>query len=88
MAQQLMPRLGGGRIVAIEILVATAAIRNLIREGKTHQIYGALETGAQFGMQTMDKVLAGMQKSGQIAHEEALRRAIDEENFKRFLQGG
>ncbi len=87
-AQQLIPRMGGGRIAAIEIMVATAAIRNLIREGKTYQIYGALETGAQHGMQTMDKVLADMHRSGQITHDEALARAIDAENFKRFLQGG
>lgn len=87
-AQQLLPRPGSGRIAAIEIMVATAAVRNLIREGKTHQIYGCMETGAQFGMQTMDKVLAGMVKSGQVAQEEAALRSIDPENFKRFLQGG
>ena len=63
-AQQLLPRIGGGRCAAIEIMIATSAIRNLIREGKTYQIYSALETGAQFGMQTMDKVLAEMHRSG------------------------
>lgn len=87
-AQQLLPRVGGGRIAAIEIMVATSAIRNLIREGKTYQIYSALETGAQFGMQTMDKVLAELHRSGIVNHEEAIARAIDRENFKRFLQGG
>jgi len=87
-AQQLLPRLGGGRIAAIEIMVATSAIRNLIREGKTYQIYSALETGAQFGMQTMDKQLAEMQRAGHITQEEALARAIDRENLKRLIQGG
>ncbi len=87
-AQQLMPRQGGGRIAALEILVAHSGIRNLIREGKTYQIYGAIETGAQFGMQTMDKVLADLYRNGYISYEEALARAIDRENFKRFLQGG
>ncbi|OFX16851.1 MAG: type IV pili twitching motility protein PilT [Armatimonadetes bacterium RBG_16_58_9] len=87
-AQQLLPRLGGGRIAAVEIMIATAAIRNLIREGKTHQLYSAVETGAQFGMQTMDKTLAELHRSGQITHEEAVTRSIDRENFKRFLQGG
>lgn len=87
-AQQLLPRIGGGRIAAIEIMVATAAIRNLIREGKTHQLYGAVETGAQVGMQTMDKVLAEMQRSGMISTEDAAARSIDKENFKRYLQGG
>lgn len=87
-AQQLIPRIGGGRVVAVEILVATAAVRNLIREGKTHQVYSVMETGAQFGMQTMDKVLADLTRNGMISHEEAASRAIDEENLKRFLQGG
>jgi len=87
-AQQLLPRIGGGRAAAIEIMVATSAIRNLIREGKTYQIYSALETGAQFGMQTMDKVLAEMHRSGIVTFEEATVRSIDRENFKRFLQGG
>jgi len=87
-AQQLLPRLGGGRVAAIEIMVATAGIRNLIREGKSHQIYSALETGAQYGMQTMDKVLADMHRNGLITEEEALARAIDRENFRRFMQGG
>ena len=55
--QQLLPLANGtGRCVATEVLVPTPAVRNLIREGKTHQIYSALQTGAQFGMQTMDTV--------------------------------
>lgn len=87
-AQQLLPRMGGGRVAAIEIMVATSAIRNLIREGKSHQIYSALETGAQHGMQTMDKVLADMHRNGLITEEEALARAIDRDNFRRFMQGG
>lgn len=87
-AQQLCPRIGGGRVAAIEIMIATSAVRNLIREGKTYQIYSALETGAQFGMQTMDKVLADLCKAGKITNEEGLARAIDRENYKRFLQGG
>lgn len=87
-AQQLLPRNGGGRCAAIEIMVATSAIRNLIREGKTYQIYSALETGAQFGMQTMDKQLAEMSRMGYISQEEALARAIDRENLKRLIQGG
>jgi len=74
--------------VCVEIMVATAAIRNLIREGKTHQIYSVLETGAQFGMQTMDKALAELCRNGLITSEEAMVRAIDRENIKRFMQGG
>ncbi len=87
-AQQLMPRIGGGRLAAVEIMVATAAVRNLIREGKSHQLYSAIETGAQFGMLTMDKVLADMHRNGKITLEEAQSRSIDRDNFQRFLQGG
>lgn len=86
-AQQLLPRTGGGRVASIEVMIATSAIRNLIREGKTYQIYSALETGAQYGMQPMDKVLADLHRSGQVSYNDALARAIDTENFARFLQG-
>lgn len=87
-AQQLLPRMGGGRVAAIEVLIATSAVRNLIREGKTFQIHSIIETGAQFGMQGMDKMLADLHRAGQVAYQDALCRAIDPENFTRFLQGG
>ncbi|MBI2841840.1 MAG: type IV pilus twitching motility protein PilT [Armatimonadetes bacterium] len=87
-AQQLLPRLGGGRIAAVEVLIATSAIRNLIREGKTFQIHSAIETGAQFGMQSMDKVLADIHRSGTVSYQDAASRSIDPENFQRFLEGG
>ncbi|MCX6345918.1 MAG: type IV pilus twitching motility protein PilT [Armatimonadetes bacterium] len=87
-AQQLLPRNGGGRCVAIEILIATSAIRNLIREDKTHQIYGSLETGSKFGMQTMDKMLVELYQTGKVSHEDAIARCIDKENFKKLLSGG
>jgi len=86
-AQQLLPRIGGGRMAVVEIMVATAAVRNLIREGKSHQLYSAIETGGQYGMQTMDKMLADMHRNGKITLEEAQARSIDKENFQRFLQG-
>ncbi len=87
-AQQLLPRVGGGRVPALEIMLATSAIRNLIREGKTYQVYSVLETSGQSGMQTMDKVLADLYKNGHITNEEAVARSIDRENYLRFLQGG
>ena len=65
--QQLLPTADGkGRVVACEVLVPTPAVRNLIREGKTHQIYSALQTGAQHGMQTMDSALAQLVREGKI----------------------
>lgn len=87
-AQQLLPMLGGGRIAGIEIMVATAAIRNLIREAKTHQMYSVLETGSEHGMQTMDSALCSLHKNGYVSYEEAARRAIDKENFARLVKGG
>jgi len=87
-AQQLLPRVGGGRVVAVEVLIATSAVRNLIREGKTYQIHSAIETGAQFGMQGMDKILADLYRSGQVSYQDAATRAVDPENFQRFLEGG
>ncbi len=87
-AQQLIPRVGGGRYAAIEIMVANPAIRNLIREGKTYQIYSSIETGGQLGMQAMDRVLADAHRNGAISFEEAISRAIDRDNFSRLLNGG
>ncbi len=85
-AQQLLPMLGGGRVAAIEIMIATAAIRNLIREGKVHQIYSVMETSSQQGMQTMDRALADLHLNGLVSFEEAVLRCIDRENFTRFIQ--
>ncbi len=85
-AQQLLPMLGGGRVAAVEIMVATPAIRNLIREGKVHQIYSIMETSAQQGMQTMDRALADLHLNGLVSFEEAVLRCIDRENFMRFVQ--
>ena len=56
-AQKLMRRLGGGRVAIFEVLTATAAVSNLIREGKTHQLASVLQTGAQSGMQTFEQGL-------------------------------
>ncbi|GIV21596.1 MAG: twitching motility protein PilT [Armatimonadota bacterium] len=85
-AQQLLPMLGGGRVAAVEIMIATPAIRNLIREGKVHQIYSIMETSSQQGMQTMDRALADLHLSGLVSFEEAVLRCIDRENFMRFIQ--
>jgi twitching motility protein PilT len=74
--QQLVPaRDGGGRIAAAEILIATPAVRNLIREGKGHQIGTQMQAGAQYGMVTMDQSLATLVKSGKVALDVALERA-------------
>lgn len=87
-SQQLLPRLGGGRIGAFEIMLGTSAIKNLIREGKTHQMYSVIETSNQIGMQTMDRCLAEIFRMGMCSYEECLMRSVDKENFSRFAKGG
>ncbi|MBN9502508.1 MAG: type IV pilus twitching motility protein PilT [Armatimonadetes bacterium] len=87
-SQQLLPRLGGGRCAAIEIMLGTAAIKNLIREGKTHQMYSMIETSQQLGMQTMDSSLAAHFRNGNCSYEECLMRAVDKETFGRLAKGG
>jgi twitching motility protein PilT len=76
---------GSGRVVATEVLVPTPAVRNLIREGKTHQIYSALQTGGQFGMQTMDASLAGLVREQKITRELAEARSSTPEELRRLM---
>ncbi len=87
-SQQLLPRLGGGRSAAIEIMQGTPAIKNLIREGKTHQMYSMIETSQQLGMQTMDRSLAELFRNGVCSYEDCLMRAVDKETFARLAKGG
>lgn len=76
--QQLLPRIDGkGRVAAREILVATGAIANLIREGKTHQIYSAIEVGTKFGMIGLDKCLNNLVQKKLVSHSDAVAKAND-----------
>jgi twitching motility protein PilT len=75
---------GRGRVAATEVLMATPAIRNLIREGKTHQIYSALQAGAQHGMHTLDQNLAELVKSGRITYDTAFEKCHHVEDFTRM----
>jgi twitching motility protein PilT len=87
--QQLLPTAdGAGRIAACEVLLATPAIRNLIREGKTHQIYSSLQTGASVGMQTMDAALATLVRAGKITQQLAEARSSTPEELRRLLGAG
>jgi twitching motility protein PilT len=84
--QQLLPTADGmGRVVATEVLVPTPAIRNLIREGKTHQIYAAVQTSGAVGMQTMDADLARLVREGKVTRSLAEQRASVAEELKRLL---
>jgi len=86
-SQRLVPSIGGGRSVAAEILVATPAVRNIIREGKTHQLDAVIQTGADQGMQSMDKTLAGLVQAGSVTYEEARNFAVDITEFDRMMRG-
>jgi twitching motility protein PilT len=84
--QQLLPTADGqSRVCATEILVPTPAIRNLIREGKTHQIYSALQTGGAHGMQTMDAALADLVRRQKITRELAEARSSSPEELRRLM---
>ena len=86
-SQRLVPAIGGGRIAACEILVANTAVRSIIREGKTHQLDTAIQTGVNEGMQTMDRTLAKLVQQGTITFDNALEYAVDPVEFKRLAQG-
>jgi twitching motility protein PilT len=88
MTQTLLPTAdGSGRVAAAEILLPTAAVRNLIREGKTHQVYSVIQTGGAHGMQTMDAALAALVRSGKINRQLAESRAHSVEELRRLLGG-
>jgi twitching motility protein PilT len=88
-SQQLLPTPDKqGRVVAAEVLVATPAVRNLIREGKTHQIYTSMQAGGKFGMQVMDQHLAELVKKGRVTYEMGLERAHHLEEFNRLVGKG
>jgi twitching motility protein PilT len=88
MTQMLLPTAdGAGRCVAAEVLVPTPAVRNLIRESKTHQIYSVLQTGASHGMQTMDAALAQLVRAGKVNRQLAETRSHSVEEFRRLIAG-
>jgi twitching motility protein PilT len=88
--QQLLKTADGkGRVVACEILIVTPAVRHLVREGKVHQIYTVMQTGSQFGMQTMDASIADLLREGKISKLEASQSAHNTEDMRRLIaQGG
>lgn len=86
-SQRLVPSIGGGRIASAEILVATPAVRNIIREGKAHQLEAVIQTGAEFGMQSMDKTLVNLIHEGTITYDEARNFAVDIDELDRLMRG-
>ncbi len=87
-SQQLIPHVSGvSRVPACEVLIATSGLRNLIREGKSHQIYNALQTGAKQGMQTMEQSLYELCMANQITFDEAMNHTMHPEDLQRMLEG-
>jgi twitching motility protein PilT len=89
LTQQLLPKASGqGRTAACEVLISTPAARNLIREGKTHQLYTVMQTGGQQGMQTMNASLADLVRRGQVTKDLAMKRSSSPDDLERLLLTG
>lgn len=86
-AQRLVPAIGGGRVVAAEVLVANPAVRNIIREGKSHQLDAIIQTSSAQGMQTMDRTLVSLVQSGTVTYDNAREFAVDVAEFERLMRG-
>ncbi len=86
-SQRLIPSIGGGRVASAELLIATPAVRNIVREGKSHQLDAVIQTGAEHGMQSMDKTLVNLIHSGTITYDEARNVAVDVEELDRLMRG-
>jgi twitching motility protein PilT len=87
--QSLLPKIGGGRVVALEIMVPTAGIRNLIREDKIHQIYSAMQTGQEkMGMQTMNQSLATLYQKKLITLETAMMASSNRDELQDLVSRG
>jgi twitching motility protein PilT len=83
-SQTLLPTKDGkGRVAAFEVMTATPSIRTLVREGKTHQLYLDIQTGAELGMQTLDGCLLGLLKEGRIDYDHALAKSSNASDFQR-----
>ncbi|MBT5032391.1 MAG: Flp pilus assembly complex ATPase component TadA, partial [Proteobacteria bacterium] len=80
-SQTLLKRIGGGRVAAYEIMMATGAIRNLIREDKVAQMYSTIQTGQAHGMQTLDQCLEGLVSQRLVSPRDASEKAVDKSKF-------
>jgi twitching motility protein PilT len=86
LSQTLLPRIGGGRVAAFEIMLANSVIRRLIREEKIHEISASLEMGKLEGMHTLDQALAGLVRSGIVAKEDALRKTSSPVKLNKLIR--
>lgn len=86
-SQQLMARTGGGRVASREVMIVNSAISNLIREAKTHQIYSAIQTGANAGMKTMEQSLKELYQQGLVSYEDAISKSSNPDDLRKLLGG-
>ena len=86
-SQQLLPKTGGGRVAALEIMIANSAIRNLIREAKAHQMVSIIQTQTGIGMQTMDQALRDLYMKGDITYDDAMARAHNAAELETMIMG-
>jgi len=84
--QTLVKKVGGGRVVATEVMVTTSAVANLIREGKTYQVPSAMQAGRELGMHTMDQHLADLVNAGMITQPAAMEKAQDREDLQQLIR--
>ncbi len=88
LSQQLLPKAyGSGRVLALEILIPTMAVRNLIREEKVHQIYSSMQTGTEYGMQTMNQALFELYQKQLASYNEIFSRTLDPKELQRMVKG-
>ena len=88
-SQILLPKIGGGRCIAVEVMIPNAAIRNLIREDKIHQLYSQMQVGqSKFGMQTMNQSLAQLAQKRIISPEVAYNASSDPDELRNIMSGG
>ncbi len=88
LSQQLLPKAyGSGRVIAVEVLIPTAAVRNLIREEKIHQIYSAMQTGTEYGMGTMNQALFDLYQKQLVSYNEIFSRTLDPKELQRMVKG-
>ncbi len=87
-AQTLLPKIGGGRVAALEVLIVTPAISNQIREGKTFQIPSAMQTGKQIGMVMLNDALFDLVQKGLVTPRDAYIKAVDKTTFESMLTRG
>ena len=84
--QQLLPRIGGGRALACEVMICTPAVRACIRDGKLHQIYSLMQTGRPHGMQTLTHALSQLYEQREVALQACLAAAADPAELKHALR--